>query len=131
LRGWRLTSSRPIVDGVFGLAQALAVVAGSGAAPGRGDGRRGAGGAAFTLWEALTVSTPPFSWAAVGLVVLGAVLPGVLSYTAYSLLQRELGASRTALLLYLSPVYAALGAWWAPGGRWERCRAGTKRWARR
>ena len=85
----------------------------------------------FTLWEALTVSTPPFSWAAVGLVVLRAVLPGVLSYTAYSLLQQELGASRTALLLYLSPVYAALGAWWALGGFWARCRAGTTRWARR
>ena len=26
-------------------------------------------------------------------------------------IQRELGASRTALLLYLAPVYGALGAW--------------------
>jgi drug/metabolite transporter (DMT)-like permease len=69
----------------------------------------------FTTWEVLTQDTPQFSWAAVGLVVLGAVLPGVLSYTAYSFLQRELGASRTALLLYLAPVYAALGAWWVLG----------------
>ncbi len=77
------------------------------------------------------MSTPPFSWAAVGLVVLGAVQPGMLSYTAYSLLQQELDASRTALLLYLSPGYAALGAWWVLGGCWARCRAGTTRWARR
>ncbi len=69
----------------------------------------------FTLWEATALDTPPLSWAAAGLVLLGAVLPGVLSYTAYSYLQRELGASRTALLLYLAPVYAALGAWWVLG----------------
>lgn len=69
----------------------------------------------FTLWEAATQATPPWSWAAAGLVAVGALLPGVLSYTAYSLLQRELGAARTALLLYLSPVYAALGAWWVLG----------------
>ena len=43
-------------------------------------------------------------------MALAALLPGVLSYTAYSYLQRELGAARTALLLYLSPVYGALGA---------------------
>jgi drug/metabolite transporter (DMT)-like permease len=39
------------------------------------------------------------------------VLPGVLSYGAYSYLQRELGASRTALIMYLGPVYGPLGAW--------------------
>jgi hypothetical protein len=39
------------------------------------------------------------------------VLPGVLSYGAYSFLQRELGAARTALMLYLTPVYAPLLAW--------------------
>jgi drug/metabolite transporter (DMT)-like permease len=67
--------------------------------------------APFTLAEALWTDTPPWSLQALGLVVAGAVLPGVLSYTAYSYLQRELGASRTALLLYLAPVYGALGAW--------------------
>ncbi len=69
----------------------------------------------FTAWEAWTQDSPPFGWAAAGLVLLGAVLPGVLSYTAYSFLQRELGAARTALLLYLAPVYAALSAWWVLG----------------
>jgi drug/metabolite transporter (DMT)-like permease len=45
------------------------------------------------------------------LVLAAAVVPGVLSYSAYSYMQRELGASRTALVMYLSPVYAAFGAW--------------------
>ena len=59
----------------------------------------------------------PFSGLALLLIVLAAVLPGVLSYTAYSFLQRELGASSTALLLYLAPVYGALGAWLVLGER--------------
>ena len=65
----------------------------------------------FTFIEWLLVPYPPFTAKAVWLVVLAALLPGVLSYGAYSYLQRELGASRTALLLYLSPVYGAVGAW--------------------
>ena len=64
----------------------------------------------FTLAEAWVAPTPP-SWAAAGLVLAAAVLPGVLSYGAYSYLQRELGAARTALMLYLTPVYAPLLAW--------------------
>lgn len=64
-----------------------------------------------TLAEALLTATPPFGWGAFGLVLLAAVLPGVLSYGAYSYLQRELGASRTAMMLYLAPVYGALLAW--------------------
>lgn len=71
----------------------------------------------FTLLELLTGPRLPFSNAALGLVVLAAVLPGVLSYTAYSYLQRELGAARAALLLYLLPVYGAVGAWWVLGER--------------
>jgi len=67
--------------------------------------------APFVLYEALT--QPPLPWGerAWLLIVLAALLPGVLSYGAYAYLQRELGAARTALLLYLSPVYAAFGAW--------------------
>jgi drug/metabolite transporter (DMT)-like permease len=40
-----------------------------------------------------------------------------LSYVAYSFLQRELGAARTALMLYLAPVYGAVGAWFVLGER--------------
>lgn len=65
----------------------------------------------FTLMEWLQGPALPFTPMAAWLVVLAALLPGVLSYTAYSYLQRELGASRTALLIYLSPVYGALNAW--------------------
>lgn len=68
----------------------------------------------FTLAEALWQPTQP-SWPAAGLVLAAAVVPGVLSYGAYSFLQRELGASRTALMLYLTPVYAPLMAWAALG----------------
>ena len=65
----------------------------------------------FTLWEWLSGPHLPFTPAAAGLVALAALVPGVLSYTGYSLLQRELGASRAALLLYLTPVYGAFNAW--------------------
>ena len=63
------------------------------------------------LLEALLQPTPPWSWAAAGLVATAALVPGVLSYGAHSLLQRELGASRTAMMLYLAPVYGAGLAW--------------------
>jgi drug/metabolite transporter (DMT)-like permease len=65
----------------------------------------------FTLAEHLMQPALPFTAAAAGLIVLAALVPGVFSYTAYSYLQRELGASRTALLLYLAPIYGALNAW--------------------
>jgi drug/metabolite transporter (DMT)-like permease len=69
----------------------------------------------FTLAEALWVPMPPLGVKAVGLVLAAAIVPGVLSYGAYSYLQRELGASRTALMLYLTPVYAPVMAWIALG----------------
>ena len=65
----------------------------------------------FTIAEALLLPPPAPLGSALGLVLAAAVLPGVLSYGAYSFLQRELGAARTALMLYLTPVYAPLLAW--------------------
>ncbi|MFN9502997.1 MAG: DMT family transporter [Rubrivivax sp.] len=67
--------------------------------------------------EALVQAPTPFSARAAGLVVLAALVPGLLSYVAYSFLQRELGAARTALMLYLAPVYGAVGAWFVLGER--------------
>ena len=67
--------------------------------------------------EALATPQPPLGVAAVGLVVLAALAPGVLSYAAYAFLQREFGAARTALMLYLAPVYGAVGAWFVLGER--------------
>jgi drug/metabolite transporter (DMT)-like permease len=64
-----------------------------------------------TAAEWLWMDPPPLGGQALALVLLAAVLPGVLSYGAYSLLQRELGASRTAMMLYLAPVYGAVLAW--------------------
>ena len=71
----------------------------------------------FTLAEALWTPVPPFGWRAAALVTLAAVLPGVLSYTAYSYMQRELGAARSALLLYLAPVYGGIAGWIVLGER--------------
>ena len=65
----------------------------------------------FTLAELAWIDTPPWSWRAAGLVVAAAVVPGALSYSAYSFVQRELGAARAGLMLYLTPLYAALLAW--------------------
>jgi len=65
----------------------------------------------FTLLEWWLMPRVPFSAKAAMLVLLAAVLPGVLSYGAYSFMQRELGAARTALMLYLTPLYGAIGAW--------------------
>ena len=65
----------------------------------------------FTLAEMAWTETPPWSWKATGLVVAAAVLPGALSYSAYSFVQRELGVARTGLMMYLAPLYAALLGW--------------------
>ncbi len=65
----------------------------------------------FTCIEWFLVPYPPFTPKALWLVFLAALLPGVLSYGAFSFLQRELGASRTSLLLYLAPVYGAFLGW--------------------
>jgi drug/metabolite transporter (DMT)-like permease len=69
----------------------------------------------FTLLEAWWLDPLPASGLALLLVALAALLPGVLSYGAYSLLQSEFGASRTALMLYLAPVYGALLGWMVLG----------------
>lgn len=71
----------------------------------------------FTVIELSLVELSPLAPQAIGLIVLAALVPGVFSYGAYSYLQRELGASRTALLLYLAPVYGGLLAWAVLGER--------------
>jgi drug/metabolite transporter (DMT)-like permease len=69
------------------------------------------------VWELWAL--PPVRWGvpALGLVVVAAVVPGVLSYGAHAYLQRELGAARTALMQYLSPLYGALMGWLVLGER--------------
>jgi drug/metabolite transporter (DMT)-like permease len=46
-----------------------------------------------------------------GLVLAVATLPGYGAYLAYSVMQRELGAARVSVVLYLGPIYAAVIAW--------------------
>jgi drug/metabolite transporter (DMT)-like permease len=65
----------------------------------------------FTVAEAWLAPGPPLGIKAALLVVLAAVLPGLLSYSAYAHLQRQVGATRAALMLYLTPVYGAGLAW--------------------
>ena len=65
----------------------------------------------FTALEAWLAPGPPLGARALMLVVVAALLPGAFSYAAHAYIQRELGASRTSLMLYLSPVYGALLAW--------------------
>lgn len=45
------------------------------------------------------------------LAVIAAVFPGLLAYLSYSFMQRELGAAKTAMVLYLGPVYTGLMGW--------------------
>jgi drug/metabolite transporter (DMT)-like permease len=71
----------------------------------------------FTLLEAALVATPAWGGQALLLVAAAAVVPGALSYAAFSFLQRELGASRTAMMIYLAPVYGAFSAWLVLGER--------------
>ncbi len=65
----------------------------------------------FTALEWALLPAPPFSLRAAVLVLAAAVLPGMVAYQAYSFMLRELGAAKTALVLYLGPVYAAFSAW--------------------
>jgi len=69
----------------------------------------------FTLIEAAVVPAPPLGAHALLLIALAGLLPGFLSYQAYAVLLRELGATRAGLVMYLSPIYAAGVAWWVLG----------------
>jgi drug/metabolite transporter (DMT)-like permease len=65
----------------------------------------------FTVAEVVILGPAETSWRVLGLILLVALLPGFGAYQAYSFVQRELGAARTGLILYLGPIYAALTAW--------------------
>ncbi|MGB7298738.1 MAG: DMT family transporter [Burkholderiaceae bacterium] len=65
----------------------------------------------FTVAEVAVTGLPQHWGAALSLALLAAVLPGFGAYQAYSFMQRELGAARTGLVLYLSPLYTAIVAW--------------------
>ena len=65
----------------------------------------------FTIIEALWFMPTQVSWATFGYVVAVALFPGFGAYLAYSYMQRELGAARVGVVLYLGPIYAAASGW--------------------
>ena len=65
----------------------------------------------FTALETLFQPGPPIGAKALLLIALAGLLPGFISYQAYAYMQRELGAARSSLVMYLAPVYAAFIAW--------------------
>jgi drug/metabolite transporter (DMT)-like permease len=73
----------------------------------------------FTVWEAIAWWPTELSWKSLGLVAAAALLPGAGAYGAYSYMQRELGAARVGVVLYLGPLYSAVIAWWVLGERIE------------
>lgn len=69
----------------------------------------------FTILEAVLVPASPLSGHALLLMGLAGLMPGFLSYQAYAVLLRELGPARSGLVMYMSPIYAALVSWWLLG----------------
>ena len=69
----------------------------------------------FTALEFLLVPPLPMTGKAILLIALAGIVPGFLSYRAYAVMLRELGATRAGVVMYLSPVYAAFTAWWVLG----------------
>jgi drug/metabolite transporter (DMT)-like permease len=67
--------------------------------------------APMTAVEAAYAGLPPVNLTTLTLVLVVALLPGLGAYQAYAFMQRQLGAARTGLVLYLGPLYAALTAW--------------------
>ena len=73
----------------------------------------------FTVAEALAWWPSEWSWRSLGLIVAAALLPGAGAYAAYSIMQRELGAARVGVVMYLGPLYSALLAWLVLGEQIE------------
>ena len=65
----------------------------------------------FTIWEAAAWLPTELSWKSLALVAAAALLPGAGAYGAYSVMQRELGATRVGMVMYLGPLYSAVLAW--------------------
>jgi len=65
----------------------------------------------MTVLEA--IASPAWHLTAYGLWLglIAALLPGFGAYQAYSLMQKELGAARTGVVLYLQPLYAGAMGW--------------------
>lgn len=67
--------------------------------------------APLTLIESFVLGVPALAWRSVAAALIVGLLPGFGAYQAWSWLIREIGPSRTSLILYLTPVYTAFLAW--------------------
>jgi drug/metabolite transporter (DMT)-like permease len=65
----------------------------------------------LALVEAFAFQPTEVSWQTLGYMLVVALLPGVAAYLSYAFVQRELGAARAGVVLYLGPLYTAFLAW--------------------
>lgn len=65
----------------------------------------------FAFWEIMHSSSPALSTQGLGLALTAAVIPGFGAYLAHAVMQRELGAARVSVVLYLAPIYSAFMGW--------------------
>lgn len=65
----------------------------------------------FAAWEVAQATAPALSAQGFALAMAAAAIPGFAAYLAYSVMQRELGAARVSVVIYLGPLYAAGLAW--------------------
>lgn len=66
---------------------------------------------ALEAYSGLPLSQTQWGWKSIALIVASGLLPGALAYWAYSSAQKTLGAARTAMALYMGPLYGALLGW--------------------
>ncbi len=65
----------------------------------------------FLILEAALGYVPRLDMYTAGWVLFVAVVPGIGAYQTYAYVQRQLGANRTSLIMYLVPIYNAVLAW--------------------
>ncbi|MCK6452426.1 MAG: DMT family transporter [Alphaproteobacteria bacterium] len=65
----------------------------------------------FVLWETATVGPPPADWRSLAIVVFLAFVPSIGAYQCHARVQKVLGASGTAPMLYVGPLYSVVVAW--------------------
>ena len=65
----------------------------------------------FSIWELFQPDLTVWGSEAFWLVVIAGLVPGLGAYWIYGWAQKILGASRTAVALYLGPLYAAFMTW--------------------
>jgi drug/metabolite transporter (DMT)-like permease len=65
----------------------------------------------FSIWELFQPGLTAWGAEAIWLIVIAGLVPGLGAYWIYGWAQKILGASRTAVALYLGPLYAAVLTW--------------------